>query len=264
MNDQQRKQVIESLAEDLVKDDVNLWPAIRQHFKQNNKPSKQGDLLMKTNRSFKSVVTALLALLVLALLFFLTPQGQVLAQQMLQFFTRANSDVLPLQPWQQTAPANAENPTADPASILDAHASIQAVEQQAGFIVLVPAHLPETLQFSGASYDPQGKITRIFYRLIESNGLVLRQEPSNLSEKCELCGEVGASAAIQNVTINGQPGEYVEGTWNLTDAGPVWKSDPYLKTLRWKSNNMAFELMFMGPPEELSQAEMVAIATSMK
>ncbi|MCE1252935.1 MAG: hypothetical protein LWX83_05225 [Anaerolineae bacterium] len=268
MNDLQFKKLIDLLSEDLVPHEVNLWPSIRQHFKQNNKPFTKGDLLMKNltngSKNRRLTVTLLAACLLFVFIWLLTPQGQVWAQQILLFFNRSNNDVLPLQSWQMTPAVNAESPTADPANILDAHAGIADVERQAEFKVLQPAWIPQILTFSGASYDPAEKITRLFYQLDESNGLALRQEPSQLSEKCELCGEVGASAAIVNVYINDQPGEYVEGTWNLTDNGPVWEATPYLKTLRWKSGEMAFELLFMGPPDALSQEDLVKIAESLK
>mgnify|MGYP001012695737 CR=1 FL=1 len=269
MNEKQLKDLINRLADDLVVEEVDLWPSIKQHVKQSNRPSKNGDLFMNTNKPLKHTQRrvfslAIVTCLLLALIWLLTPQGQVWAQQILQYFTRSNSDVLPLQSWQLTPVVNAESPTPDPASILDAHSGVQEVQQQAGFRVLQPAWLPQTLTFSGASYDPQEQITRIFYQLVETNGLAIRQEPLQLSEECQLCGEVGASAAIVSVDINGQAGEYVEGTWNLTDNGPVWEPTPYLKTLRWKSGDMAFELLYMGPPEALTQEDMVAIAKSMQ
>ena len=85
-----------------------------------------------------------------------------------------------------------------------------------------------------------------------------------MTDPCDLCGKVGADAAIQEVSINGVYGEYAEGVWKLTDKGPEWVSDPYLKTMRWQEEGMACELLYMGPPETLSKEEMIVIAGSIK
>lgn len=94
--------------------------------------------------------------------------------------------------------------------------------------------------------------------------MVLRQEPGLTTDECVLCGKVGADTAVQEVSIAGVYGEYVEGVWNLTEQGPVWEADLYLKTMRWQNNGMAFELMYMGPPDTLSKQDMIAIAESMR
>ena len=85
-----------------------------------------------------------------------------------------------------------------------------------------------------------------------------------MTDDCELCGKVGADTAIQEVSIAGVYGEYVEGVWKLTDQGPVWEADPYLKRMRWQGKGMAFELMYMGPSDTLSKEDMISIAESMK
>jgi hypothetical protein len=73
---------------------------------------------------------------------------------------------------------------------------------------------------------------------------------------------VGASAPIQTVSLGNVSGEYSEGVWELTDNGPVWRNDEYLKTLRWQSNGMAFELIYMGT--ELERDDLVAIAAGIE
>lgn len=223
---------------------------------------------MNTRRKFSLRLAAAIALVVLlfAAFFALTPQGRALAQEALQFFTRAESDQLPLQDWQLTPAPTPGTSTPDPASILDATASVQEVEQIAGFDVLVPSWIPDSLQFVGATIEEDKSIVRIFYQYVETNtnGLALRQQPIPVSEDCELCEMVGASAEVQTVSILGNAGEYVEGVWKLTDQGPIWESDPYMKTLRWQANGMAFELGFMGPPDVLSLEDLIEIAESLQ
>jgi hypothetical protein len=206
-----------------------------------------------------------LTLMLAAALLVFTPQGNAWAREVLRFFTHAGSDTLPLQAFQLTPLP--ETATQDPGYLFNL--SVSEVGTLAGFTVLQPAFLPEILVFDGASYDPGQNITRLFYRnsLAEAettNGLVLRQEPFQTADDCELCGLVGASAEVETLTIGAASGEYVVGVWKLTDSGPVWESDPWLQTLRWQLDGMAFELVYMGNPEEITKADLTAIAESIK
>ena len=223
---------------------------------------------MKANlaqrRGLRLASAFLLVVLVLAALLLATPQGRAWAQEVLQFFSRAGSDTLPVQTWQLTPVPTPGTPTPDLSSILDAHLNVSEVEAQAGFDVLEPAWLPDSLTFVGATYESEKHIARIFYRYVETNGLVVEQEPFQGIEDCELCSLVGASAVVESVKIGVTTGEYVEGVWNLTEKGPVWVPDPYLKRLRWQANGIAFEILFMGPPEAVTKEDLVAIARSLK
>ena len=134
---------------------------------------------------------------------------------------------------------------------------------QAGSDVLVPATLPEGMTFLGSSFDPALKIISLSFGYSESDRRILiKQGPVGANEACDLCGIVGASASVETVQIGDVAGEYAEGVWELTDNGPVWRDDPYLKTLRWQKDGMAFELIYMGM--ELEKEALVAIAASMK
>jgi hypothetical protein len=209
--------------------------------------------------------TISLAVLTLVVLVAATPQGRAWAQQIIHFFTRADSNSLPLQSWQVTPIT--QNSTPDAGFIFNQ--TVIEVEQQAGFNVLEPTLLPDILTFDGASYGLEQNIVRIFYRDNQggpdnTNGLVLRQESFQTADDCELCGVVGASAEVETVQIGSVTGEYVVGVWKLTDNGPVWESDPYLQTMRWQANDMAFELVYMGTPDSITKADLIAIAESIK
>jgi hypothetical protein len=250
---------------------TDLWPSIRMSLVGEKIQNQLGTPGLKPGPVHFKRWAPGLALFAIILLggavFFAIPQGRAWAQGILHFFTRAAGDRLPVQPWQLTPLPTPGTPSPDPANIEDADLSVAEVKDvaaQAGYAVLVPGNLPDRLVFAGASIEDKEKIVRIFYRYVETNGLVFRQEPLPAGNACELCGQVGESAAIVAVEVNGNPGEYVEGMWNLTDSGPVWSADPYLKTMRWQTDAMAFELMYMGPPETLSQEEMIAIAESLR
>jgi hypothetical protein len=261
MNDKQLRQAINLLANDQIPPTSDLWPAIQKHFTLSSHPTQTGeDKMNHKQKVLRVTAISLTTLVVLALLLVFTPQAKVLAQQALQFFTHAASDTLPAQ----TALPTSETSTPDPASILDAHASVAEVQTQAGFTVLLPASLPENLTFSGASFDPNKNLTRQFFQTVESNGLIIEQEPVPAIGNCELCGDVGASAAIEEVQIGSVTGQYVIGTWKLTNNATTWDADPYLQTLRWEKDGMYFELMYMGDPGALNKDQMITIAESMQ
>ena len=142
-------------------------------------------------------------------------------------------------------------------------ASVSEVETRAGFDILEPAALPDGMTFLGASFDPIYRLASHSYGYsAEDRRILIKQQPITSGEHCDLCGIVGASASVHSVQIGEVAGEYAEGVWELTDNGPVWRDDPYLKTLRWQRDGMAFELVFMGM--ELDKARLIAIAKSMK
>lgn len=262
MNEKQFQKALGRLAEGLVPEDNDLWPAIRDHFETSKHPAHQGNHSMNQTLARRLAAASLLALLLVAALLFATPQGRALAQGIVNFFTHAESDSLPVQPWQITPLPTQSGP--DPSSIIDANQTVAEVEQQAGFDILEPTWLPDILSFKGASLDAERNIARLFYVYVETNGLVLHEEPIQITGDCNLCSVVGASAAIEKIMIGNSPGEYVQGVWKLTDSGPVWESDPFLQTLRWQANGMAFELLYMGPPESITKADLVAFAESLK
>lgn len=265
MNEKQLRSILRNLTEQQApKETINLWPAIETRFQTSDLPEPKGPEMNTRQKRIPKLAAAItLAVVLIGVLFFSTPQGQAMAQSLLQFFTRAESNELPLQSFQLTPLPTPGTPTPNPASIIDANPEIAEVELQAGYDVFEPSWIPSNLTFVGASIEDQ-KIVRIFYQYEYTNGLAFRQEPLPTSENCELCDMVGPDASVEQVAIGTTTGEYVEGVWKLTDQGPLWESDPWLKTLRWQMDGMAYELQYMGPPETLSMEDMIAIAESVK
>ena len=259
MDEKQFSHVLGILAQRLEPDGLDLWPSIRSRMQSHPLARRPAPAKVVGRR----LRLAAALLLVLVLLFTITPPGRAWAPEIIRFFSHTLSDIRPLPQPAPTAPV-ASSPSPDPASILDAHLSVSEVARQAGFSVATPTWLPESLDFSGASYDAEQRIARVFYRSIETNGLVLAEEPLEPDGNCVLCGQVGASAQVETVRIGDADGEYVIGVWKMTAQGAVWDSDPYLQNLRWQAAGMAYSLQYMGAPGTLSQADLVAIAESLK
>jgi hypothetical protein len=152
--------------------------------------------------------------------------------------------------------------------------AVNEAESLAGFDVLEPTWIPEVLSFRGAAFESalwqrKENTVRIFYSLnipgLESNGIVLTQQPVRLIEDCEICDLVGAGAEVENVQIGDTTGEYVIGVWSADNNGKWhWEHEPYLQTLRWQANGIAFEILYMGPPEEVIKEDLVAMAEGLK
>lgn len=294
MNKRHLKSILETIARQKApQEKINLWPAIvkrvlndrdfaHKKLSIREKPYTVNHKTLLRQSLLPAVI--LMTLLTVALIFS-SPKGKVIGQNLVQFFTKSDVNQIPIQ---TAVPAMAvSEPTEfipvsslveetemsavivtspDPKNILDAKKQIDEIQELVEYNLEVPGWIPVNLVFSGASIEDEGQIVRIFYSINDSNqdyytnGLVLRQQQIPITGDCELCTMVGADAFIQEVSISGSYGEYIEGVWKYTDEGMVWESDPYLKRLRWQNEGMAFELMFMGPPDMVLIGDMVKIA----
>lgn len=154
--------------------------------------------------------------------------------------------------------ALAESLTTDPFPL-----DVKDAEAHAGFDVLEPSNLPTGMTFLGSSVDPVSKLVSLSFGYSETDRRILiKQQPVDFTDSCNLCGLVGASASVESVQIGDVTGEYALGVWELTDNGPVWRDDPYLTTIRWQKDGMSFELVFMGT--EAGKEELLSTAESMK
>ncbi len=91
------------------------------------------------SKRFRAAFIGALTLLLALGMIFVLPQGRAWANNILRFFTRSESNQLPIQSWQLTPLPTLGTPTADPASIIDADQGIEEIQQKAGFDVYVPS-----------------------------------------------------------------------------------------------------------------------------
>ncbi len=186
-----------------------------------------------------------LALVLLSATLLLTPQGRAWAQEVLHFFTRAASDTRPVTPMP---------PGEDWAWTFDI--GLEEAEQLTGINASVPTWVPDTLVYNGAMADPNRRTILISYNYLgmEGTGLVLLQQAVTEDNQCEICDIVGASAEVQSVQVGDVQGEYVTGVWKaIGDTGQWgWDDEPFMQRLRWQANGMAYEIMYMAPPESMS------------
>jgi len=184
------------------------------------------------------------------------------------------------------AVAGTATPTAEPFDLSTYYSlTLAEAEEKAGFALLSPSRLPETLTFIGANYDEKTKVVNLFYHYNHPNmpeatdGLSLREQLAPEGIDCDLCGFVqgdgkqvdqytpgklvGKETKIETFQIGNVTAQHVEGVWKGTDCcGWIWESDPYMKRLRWQANGMAYELSYMGM--DITKADLIAIAESLK
>jgi hypothetical protein len=255
----------DALEEQVPSSRINLLPAIKASLVTGK--HQQGEKMnIKQSRKIPRIAFAVVMLMILLTVALITPQGRAFAQSILQFFSRADQDRYPLQPWQMTPPV--QTSTESPFKY-----SIAAVESLAGYDVLSPVEIPSGMVFIGASYDEKyhivaqafGASPDYFELSIWQQPLAYYKSCGDISNACEnmLGGNLaGASADIQTVQLGDWPGEYVEGVWELTEDGPVWNPTPYAKTLRWKTDEMIFELVYNGI--DLTRDDLVNFAAGIR
>ena len=268
MSEKQVRQILRSLADEKAPaESIDLWPAIATRMRTSERTSQPH------SRS-RRLVGATLALVLLAgIVFLLTPQGQAWAQDAFQFFNKTESDRISLDAYQATltggtstlTPEGTTEPTPTQDYALENRMSIEEVQTSAGFVLYQPTWLPEGYAFAGAMFDEDANIVTLIYEYLENgnNSFILRQGSYASLVEFDISFIVGSSADIQEVWVNGEYGEYVEGTWAGDVEDTVWENDTYRKRMIWKEGGRAFEIMYTGFPHYLLKDDMVAVAESL-
>lgn len=142
--------------------------------------------------------------------------------------------------------------------------SMDDVTQLAGYDLLVPHD--ETIKrfpFKGATFEPQNDMASLFYANEAGEGFMISEQILTSPEDIyPLQGVVGASAPVEEIEIGNFQGEYIEGVWELTENGPIWRDMPFLKTLRWKTDTLFIEIVYQGM--ELTKEDLIGLAENMK
>jgi hypothetical protein len=134
----------------------------------------------------------------------------------------------------------------------------EAASAAAGFpLKTLPAEAENWL-FAGAHYNPTLQAVTLRY-LKDSQSLLLTQR---LSSGVEEYASIGASAPVETVFVNDDPGEYVAGGWVITSEdqldglsappgtqvilGARWDAQLPQQILRWQRDGMLFEILLSG------------------
>jgi hypothetical protein len=202
------------------------------------------------------------AILMVSLIFAATPQGYALAQEILRFFTRTESDTYysPVSDltFEDTTPFHEQcgisiRPTC----------SVEEVRARVDFEVKQVGVLPEGLGFVGATGGPDFVELKYEYpnRFDGMLGVVVEAvgRPSPIGT-----GITSQSANVQPVQIGDLPGEYFTGILFQDEQGNVnWIPDDPTTTLRWEDGGSTYTMVYFSRSIPLTIEDLVAAAETM-
>jgi len=280
MNKQELRSVLKELTEQKAPAaQIDLWPAIQARV-QMSQPAPSRGTIMNTHSNLRLKPAYLLAaVLLIGALLLAFPQGRALAQQLMHFFYRGESNLMagvtvtPVKWVEQTPGAAAPTTTppppqptptglafeADCGRLNNPHCSVDEIRELVNFPVWALPTLPAGLHFEGASGGPE----RVYLVYSTSSGdLLIWQEPFTGAEG-QLNWEVGADAEIHSVQIGPVTGDYVKGTYNGNSSPPVWDPEADFQQLRWVDQGVVFNLDLIGMEAQLSRDDLAALAATL-
>lgn len=203
-----------------------------------------------------------LVVLMVTLLFAATPQGYAIAQDVLQFFTRTESDSYyqPIEDltFEDTTPFHQECgipifPTC----------SVDEIRGMVDFEVKEIGNIPDRIYYVGATGGPDFVELKYGYE---------NRFDGNLSVGVEAVGKPSAvgtgitakSADVEQVQIGDLTGEFFTGILFQDENGNVtWQPDDPTSTLRWEDGGSTYTLVYYSTTIPLSKEQLIALAESM-
>ncbi len=270
---------------------INLLSAVQARIQMSQSNQSKG-IIMKDQSKSKSrklrPAFIVAAIVLIVVVFFSLPEGRTLAQEIMHFFTRGETNVMPgptATPvkWVEQTPGVAA-PTATPIAPKetpitsdveaecgtgnDPKCSIDKIRELVDFPVFALTDLPEDIDFAGATGREDFVV--LSYRSPETytesgwlNGFLLIQEEPYTGASNQLSTELGADADIQTVQIGSVMGDYVKGTYDGNQNPPKWNSDANSQTLRWVDHGILFTMYMMGTLPELTRDDLAALAATL-
>ncbi len=253
----------DALEEKIPSSQVKLWPAVKASLVA-GKTLQQGENMNTTKpRRISRTAFVIVTIVVLLTLTLVTPQGRAFAQEILQFFNRAESKVLPLSSDQIVSPEEAQSmPTAQPPAPL---ISVAEAEKTAGFDAKELPSVPKGFEFAGAMAIDGG--ISIQYQAQGNGGqLVINESTSGFMQSD---WDQAPEDAITQVRIGELDAEIVQGSYVVYtgETSARWNPDAPILRLRWIEEGIWFEMAKFGGVESiayLDQAGLIALAESMR
>lgn len=210
----------------------------------------------------RTVRATTLAVLMVTLIFAATPQAHAIAQDVLQFFIRTESDTF-YQPvenltFEDTTPFHEQCGIP-----IFPKCSVEQIRGMVEFEVKEIGAIPDTLYYVGATGGPDYVELKYGYE---------DRRDGNLSVIVEAVGNPSAigtgiaakSASIEEVQIGELPGEYYTGVLFQDEQGNVtWNPNDPTATLRWEDGGSTYTLFYYSTAFPLTKEDLIALAESM-
>ncbi len=255
----------DALEEEIPSAQVELWPAVKASLVAGKHKSVQQGEKMNTVKShriprlgFASLTVVVVALLAVALA---TPQGRAFAQDVLQFFKRAEDTTLPLQPSQIPGEPDPSAPTAEPPAPLT---SVAEAEARVGFGVAELPFVPDGFNYLGARL--YGNAVNVEYETQGRGGhlSIMQSQEGFIQSDWD---KVPANAIVP-VKIGALDAEFTQGKFVVYtgEASATWNPDAAILRLRWVKDGVWFAMTKHGDVqaiEYLDQAGLIELAESL-
>ncbi|HET9907068.1 MAG TPA: hypothetical protein VFQ23_10520 [Anaerolineales bacterium] len=212
----------------------------------------------------RSLQAISLAVLLVASVFAASPQGHAFAQDVLQFFTRTQSDSY-YEPvsnltFEETTPFHQQcgipiRPTC----------SVEEIRSMVDFEVKELGTLPGDLYYVGATGGPDWVDLHYEYPNRLAGGIGILVEATGRPAPGAL-HIVPPSAYVEKVNVGNLPAEYYQGVLFQDDQGNVtWQPNDPTVTLRWADGGSSYTLFyfFQNQEDPLTMEELIAVAESM-
>jgi hypothetical protein len=253
----------EALEQEIPSSKINLWPAVKAELAAGiHLEFRQGEKMNTLKRPH--TVFAALAVLALLVLAFVTPQGRAFAQDVLQFFTRTESDSYYSEPsdltFEETTPFHELCGIS-----LDSgnRCSVEQIRGMVDFEVKELGTIPDGMHFVGSTGGPEYVELKYDYADRREGSLHVIVEavgrPSDVGT-----GIVAKSAPVEPVQIGNLPAEYYTGILFQDEYGNVaWQPNDPLATLRWEDGGSTYTLTYYSLAHPLTKEDLVSLAESM-
>lgn len=228
-------------------------------------------------RSRLLTVSVSAMLLAIALLFS-NPRVQAFAQEILRFFTPAQSNTFAL-PTQNTVPDITATPTfaapvlagcEDVSASLTYRCVVGGAEVAIGFDVRELPSDPEGFTFAGVSADPTQNLVRLTYARDGGELTITQIHGAAVASAWESTWAAVPTDSVEKTPINGFEGEYVRGIFvvkSQSGTEAVWEPDAPVQRLRWREGDMQFEIFMGGLPgddEAIGKNWLITLAESLR
>lgn len=243
-------------------------------YKRINQPMNTKNVQLR----FRLLTASVLAMLLAMALLFTNPRVQTFAQEILRFFTPAQSNTFAL-PTQDAAPKVTATPTfAVPVLVgcegasasLTYRCVVGGAEVALGFDVRELPSSPEGFTFVGASADLTQNLVILAYSRDGSELTITQIRGASADSVSESTWDAVPTDSVEKVQINGFEGEYVRGMFvvkSQTGTEAVWEPDAPVQRLRWREGDMLLEIQMgglIGDDEAIGKDWLISLAESLR
>lgn len=264
MDDKKLQSILQdALEEEISSSEIKLWPAIRASLVAGRKSfAQQGEKMNSIRpRRLQRVALIVLMMALLSTIALITPPGRAFAQNVLQFFRRADSYERTLPPEQIPVTDDASAPTAMPPAPL---VSMEEAEATAGFDAKELRADPQGFVFAGAM-AAEGGISIQYESGGGGGALVINESTTGFMESE---WDQAPAEYIRPVRVRDLNAELVQGAYVVYpgETSAKWNPEAAIMRLRWIEDGIWFEMAKFGNVESISyldQAGLIALAESM-